>query len=125
MIEQLSMDDIGEREMGWLRTAAETSLDKADVTLYTTSISTGALGVFLLWDEAIIGLSRTNKVLFVEFLVGDDMTRRRRAIVDWLVEQAAGRSIEALPSRSGMIRRLEQLGFKPVSTLMRLETKNV
>ena|SRR5215207_169547 len=122
MIEQLSQDDLGEREMGWLRHAAETSLDSADVSLYTTSISTGALGVFLLWDEALLGLSRTNKVLFVEFLVGKDMTRRRTKIMEWLVEQAAGRRVEALPSRPGMIRRLEQLGFKPVSTLMRLES---
>jgi hypothetical protein len=122
MIQQLSADDLDERVMGWLSEAAKTSLDSADVSLYTTSISTGALGVWLLWNEAIIGLSRTNKVLFVEFLVGKSMTPRRKEILGWLKGQAAGRRVEALPSRIGMVRRLEQLGFKPVSTLMRLES---
>lgn len=106
--------------MGWLLEAADTSLDSADISVYTSGLVSGALGVWCLWDSGIIGLSRTTKVLYVEFLVGKDLTEHRDEILVWLKKTAEGRRIEALPSRPGMIRRLEQMGFKPVSTLMRL-----
>lgn len=117
---RLSLEDLKDQHREWLVTACEGSLDEATIEMYTQAIRTNMMALWDLGGRGIMGLSRTNKVLWVEFVVGKDLESLCEAIVLLLQREASGRRIEALPSRKGMVRVLERLGFKPVSTLMRL-----
>lgn len=120
-IQRVFADTLTDEDRSWLALAAEGSIDRAQIGTYTAGIESGRMGLWRINEAGLIALTRTNEVLWVEFLVGDNLGPFKGAILDFLRREAQHRRIECLPSRKGMTELLKRLGFKEVTVLMRLE----
>lgn len=120
MIRRIAPRDLTDQQKDWLLAAAEEATDEIAPEELIQRIMANDLGVWDINGDGIIGLTRTDKVLWVELLRGD-VKPHKDELMTWLVGLAAGRRIEGLPNRPGMVKVLEKLGFKPIATLMRYE----
>lgn len=121
MIERVLVPQLTDEDRAWLALAAEGSIDEATIQTYENGIASGDMGLWRINNAGLLGLTRTDKVLWVEFIIGDDLMDHAETILTHIKDLAQHRRIECLPSRKGMIRLLRKLGFQEITCLMRLE----
>lgn len=121
MFRRLHQGDFGEREVGWLVEVSQQSLDRTRPEVYCEALLSGRLEIYEAFNKGLIGLSKTETVLWLEFIVGRGLLDKHTPeIVAWLREQAQGRRIEALSHKAPMTRRMIAAGFDPVAQHLRL-----
>jgi len=121
VFERLRQGDFGEREVGWLVRVSQESLDRTPPEVYCEALIDGRLEVYRAFDKGLIGISKTDPVLWLEFIVGRRLLDQHTPeIVAWLREQAAGRRIEALSHKAPMTRRMIAAGFQSKAQHLRL-----
>jgi hypothetical protein len=97
-------------------------LDKQQAVDYLNAVARGTLTLWDFHGKAMIGVSITPTVLWLEFIVGTAVLwRHSQDIVDWVRSLAEGRRIEALSHFDPMTRWMERAGFRAVAKHLRLE----
>jgi len=120
-VRRLLQGDFGEREVGWIVQVSQESLDKTPPEVYCEALISGRLEVYEAFGKGLIGLSKTDDVLWLEFIVGRGLLDKHTPeIIEFLRREAAGRRIEALSHKKPMTRRMIAAGFAPMAQHLRL-----
>lgn len=121
-IKRLYLRDISENHLRMLNRAVEYSPDST-VEAWLEDVHKGLIALFEITPDGLIGLRKLEggKVLHVVLITGKGLIARAREIMDFVIEEANGATIEAMVSRRGLVRLYERLGFRPLACWMRYD----